>query len=224
MRSPVLFSLLLMVACSDKSTDTATASDDGAGEGGSSSTDGGGSEGDDSSGDSGSGDSGSGDSGSGGSGSGDDGGSGSGEDGGSSGSGSGSGADDGSDDGGEDDGGDDGTETLSIAGNYISDMGEEHVITESYWSMDFGAGEVYEYGITQYDNGSAWLVAENRTGEEAGYWSRFDWVVDSAGTLYVCQTDAFAASEGDAVSTSPADSSDLSTGCPYYGWLLMSPI
>jgi hypothetical protein len=219
--------MLLMVACSDKSTDSATASDDAAGEDGGSGTDDGGSDGGDASGDagsgedggsgdSGSGDSGSGDSGSGDSGSGD---SGSGEDGGSGDSGS------GEDDGGDDEGGEDGgTETLSIAGNYTSDTGEEHAITESYWSMDFGAGEVYEYNITQYDNGSAWLVAENRSGEEAGYWSRFDWFVDSGGTLYVCQTDAFAATESDALTTSPADSSDLTTGCPYYGWLLMTPI
>ena len=222
MRSPVLFSLFLMIACTDKSTDTATASDDGAGEEGRSGADAGGS-GDSGSEDGGSSDSGGGeDDGSGSSGSGD---SGSGEDGGSGGSGSsGSGKGGGEDDGGGEDSGEDGSETLEITGNYISDMGEEHVITESYWSMDFGAGEVYEYGITQYDNASAWLVAENRSGEEAGYWSRFDWFIDSAGTLYVCQTEAFAASESDAVTTSPADASDLSTGCPYYGWLIMTPI
>ncbi|HCH65535.1 MAG TPA: hypothetical protein DFR83_22215, partial [Deltaproteobacteria bacterium] len=111
-----------------------------------------------------------------------------------------------------------------IAGNYTSDMGEEHVITESYWSMDFDAGELYEYSITQYDNDSRWLVAENLSADEAGFWSRFDWFEDSGGTLYVCQTAGLAASEGDAIATSPADASDLSGGCPYYGWLLLTPI
>ena len=67
-----------------------------------------------------------------------------------------------------------------------------------------------------------------QTGHENGHLcqaqSRFDWFEDSGGTLYVCQTEGLAASEGDAVSSGPADASDLSGGCPYYGWLMMTPI
>ncbi len=150
-----------------------------------------------------------------------DGGSGTGNAGSDEGGGSGDEGGDSSDEGGGEDGSSD---TLEIAGNYTSDMGEEHVITESYWSMDFDAGELYEYSITQYDNDSRWLVAENLSADEAGFWSRFDWFEDSGGTLYVCQTAGLAASEGDAIATSPADASDLSGGCPYYGWLLLTPI
>jgi hypothetical protein len=75
-----------------------------------------------------------------------------------------------------------------------------------------------------FDNEEGWLVAENgpnNEGEE-GLWSRFDWTVIGGG-LYICQTTGTATSEADAVATDPADPSDLSTGCPYYGWLTMTP-
>ncbi len=91
--------------------------------------------------------------------------------------------------------------------------------------MDFGSGEIYTYSITLYDNATGWLVTENGadTGEEAGYWSRFDWAW-SGTDLYVCQTEAFAASEGDALGTTPANAGDLEGGCPGYGWLLLTAI
>ena len=116
--------------------------------------------------------------------------------------------------------------TLDIVGNYTDDFGDEHAIREGFWEMNFGGTDIYTYTITQYDNTAGSLVAENGsdTGEEAGYWSRFDWTYTSTGDLYACQTDAFAASEADALLVPAADAGDLDGGCPGYGWLKLQPI
>ena len=116
---------------------------------------------------------------------------------------------------------------LSIVGGYTSQYSDEHIITANVYTMDFGS-EVYEYFITSYDNQSRTIIAENGSinGDPAehGKFSRFDWVVDNGGTLYVCQTTAYASSESDALNTTPANSNDLANGCPGYGWLELTPL
>ena len=114
--------------------------------------------------------------------------------------------------------------TLAIVGSYFDNFGGEHVIREDTWTMDFGGGSTYDYTHTAYDNDEMWLVAENGPDnvDEEGLWSRFDWTFIGGG-LYLCQTTGTAASEADALATEPADPTDLDAGCPYYGWLTMTP-
>ena len=116
---------------------------------------------------------------------------------------------------------------LAVKGSYISQYSDEHIISTNVYTMDFGS-EVYEYGITSYDNQNRTIIAENSSinsdPAEHGKYSRFDWVIDNGGTLYVCQTTAYADTESDAVNTVPANSNDLANGCPGYGWLELTPL
>lgn len=198
--------LLLLAACGDKDpTDDTSAADDTATSGG---DEGGGDEG-----------------------GGDDGGGGSGDEGGGEGGGSGedgTASGGGEEGGGEDGGGDDGTEPdpLAIIGSYLDDESNEHVISASQWLIDYGPTDQYTYALTQYDNDAGWVVGENGADNvgEAGFWSRFDWVVDGGGTVHVCQTTYTAADEQAALDATPADTNDLSSaGCPGYGWLSLTP-
>ena len=134
----------------------------------------------------------------------------------------GDGGDDG-DDGGGDDGGPD---PLLLVGAWIDDEGNEHVISETQWLVDFGAGEQYTYALTGWDNGAGWVVGENGAGNvgEAGFWSRFDFAIDGGGTAHVCQSTGTAADEQAALDATPADASGAPTsGCAYWGWLALTP-
>ena len=113
-------------------------------------------------------------------------------------------------------------EPLEIAGSYIDNTSTEHVITQTSWLLDYGAGEQYFYSITQYDNTMQYVIAENSENNgvlEAGYWSRFDWTyLDNH--LWVCQTTSNAATEAAALSTEAPDKSNpAEEGCRNYGWL-----
>ena len=176
--------LLLLIGCGDKGDDTGNATAEGTTTG-----DGSGSGGDD-----------------GGAGS-------SGDDGGGGGSGSASGGGSGSDGGGgtgTDSGGGTGApDTIALVGSWSDDEGNEHTITPSVWTIDFGSAEQYSYSLTSWDNTDGWVVAENgseNTGE-AGYWSRFDFVLNGDGTAYICQTTGSASDAAAAEATAAADTS-----------------
>jgi hypothetical protein len=147
---------------------------------------------------------------------------GTGEDGGDEGGGS------GGEEGGGEEGGDDGTsDPLVLIGSWTDQEGSEHVISETAWVIDFGAGEQYSYALTAYDNAAGWVVGENGSGNvgEVGYWSRFDFAVDGGGTAYICQTTALAADEAAALATAAADVSGApSSDCPGWGWQRLSPL
>jgi hypothetical protein len=110
----------------------------------------------------------------------------------------------------------------------MDDWGQEHVISETHWFMDLGAGTDSEYGytITTYSNEDTWLVAQNdglNPDGEADFWSRFDWTRDTDGKLYFCQTANLETSEAAAMAVTPADGDELEAGCPGFGWLGLSP-
>ena len=208
MRAAPLMLFGLLLGCGDKSTDTAdgaaetgdpTGDDAGGGEdgGGTGGEDGGGTGGD--------------------AGGGEDGGGTGGEDGGGT----------GGEDGGGDDGGDDGgPEPLALLGAYFDDEGNEHVISETQWLVDFGSSEQYSYAITSWDNADGWVVGENAAGNvgEEGFWSRFDFVIDGGGSVYMCQSTGTAADEQAALDATPADASGApASDCAYWGWRRLTP-
>ena len=198
-----LLSVALVAACGDKPGDSA--SDGGTGESGEVGSGGGSTDG---SGGSGGGDGGAGDAG--------------GTAGGGSGGGSG-----GSDEGGGDAGGDDGgSDPLLLLGAWFDQEGAEHVISETLWLIDFGAGEQYSYAITAHDNSAGWVIGENGSGNvgEVGFWSRFDFRIDGGGTAYVCQSTGTAVDESAALATAPADAGRAPTSpCAYWGWQTLTP-
>ena len=113
------------------------------------------------------------------------------------------------------------TPNLAIAGNYTDNQGNEHLITNALWSIDYGANDLYEYYITQYDNLNWYVIAENSASNgapEAGAWSRFDWTFHN-NQLWFCQTIFDAPSEAAALQTPAPDASDPTQGgCDGYGW------
>ena len=66
----------------------------------------------------------------------------------------------------------------------------------------------------------SWAVAENDMANSwsPGLWSKFDWVRDSSGDFFYCQSAYDAASEQDAIDTISADISDFETGCSGFSW------
>ena len=114
------------------------------------------------------------------------------------------------------------TTDLEIAGAYVSDFGEQIEITNTTWVSQADWG-ISSYTITQYDNDSEYLVAQNSPdGFNPGLWSRFEWTL--AEDLYYCQTLYDAASEEAAVAAGNlADKNDIAAGCAGFPWTMLTP-
>ena len=113
------------------------------------------------------------------------------------------------------------SEPLEIAGSYSDNIGSEHVISQTLWLIDYGSSEQYYYHIEEYSNSEDFLVAENDPDNgppEAGAWSRFDWVYQPDGSLWVCQTQSTAPTVQDALNAQAPDVNDAGS-CTPYGWM-----
>jgi hypothetical protein len=185
-----------MVACADKGEDSSLAADSGAEAG--AGEDGGGDDG----------------------GTTDDGGAG--DDGGAADDGGGSDGGEG-DGGGSDEGGDGGTTGIELAGSWLDNWGGDHEISDALWSSYAGSSLVH---LSGYDNEANYAVGQN---DEANaynpeLWSRFDWTVDSDGTLWFCQSAYDSASEEEALAVPMADPTNpAASGCGGFAWSSLSP-
>lgn len=115
------------------------------------------------------------------------------------------------------------TTDLEIAGAYVSDFGEQIVITNASWVSESEWGSS-SYTITQYDNEDDYLVAQNAPDDmfNPSLWSRFEWAVQ--GDLYYCQTLYAATSEAEAAAPGNlADKADIEAGCAGFPWTLLTP-
>lgn len=111
---------------------------------------------------------------------------------------------------------------LEIIGYYVQDNdGSYHNITQNVWEINFGAGEIYTYQIRQYNNQQGWIIAENDDNDplETGKWSRFDYRLNRAGNLTVCQSTSQADDMMEALNWPP---SIPGQGCTGWGWLTLT--
>lgn len=107
---------------------------------------------------------------------------------------------------------------LMLIGSYTDSSLVSHTITEDVW--DSGPERVFN--ISQYDNNSGFLIAQNGENNNPQYgnperWSKFQWYRNDDGELSYCQSISDASSE-DAALTANADVADLSLGCAGRPW------
>lgn len=107
------------------------------------------------------------------------------------------------------------TENLFLSGEWTDGWGQDHSISntllDSYWA---------KFNISQYDNTEGWLVAQNDATNEYNpeLWSKFEWVTDDDGELFVCQSVYEADSEQSAIDAPSADQTNLEIGCGGFAW------
>ena len=112
---------------------------------------------------------------------------------------------------------------IEILGLY-NHQGNEHLVGETSYSINYGAGEVYSYAYIQFSNPQRWLVAQNGSmnyGEENLY-SRFDWNIDSSGAVWICQTTSTAETAQQAQNTPAANAFNTVSGCDGGPWNQLS--
>ena len=104
----------------------------------------------------------------------------------------------------------------SFIGTYDDQWGERHIVSPFDWISMSGSS----YHISQYDNDSGWIVAQNDSLNEYNpdLWSKFELTTDSAGGVHYCQSAYAESSEQAAIDALGADMSDLVTGCGGFGW------
>ena len=107
---------------------------------------------------------------------------------------------------------------LGLFGSYTDEHLIFHTITEEVWD----AGPNRMFNISQYDNISGFLIAQNGDNNNQQYgmpgrWSKFQWYSTDGGELFYCQSISDAPSE-DAAMTANADVADLGLGCAGSPW------
>ena len=110
------------------------------------------------------------------------------------------------------------TSDLTLLGTYTDEELVSHTITEEVWD----AGPERLFNISQFDNLSGFLIAQNGSSNNPRYgnperWSKFQWYRNDDGELFYCQSISDAPSE-DAALTANADVADLSLGCAGRPW------
>jgi len=110
------------------------------------------------------------------------------------------------------------TSDLTLIGTYTDDNLVTHTITEELWD----AGPERIFNISQFDNLSGFLIAQNGETNNPQYgnperWSKFQWYNTENGELFYCQSISDAESE-DAALTANANVADLSLGCAGSPW------
>ena len=103
---------------------------------------------------------------------------------------------------------------IDLTGNFTDNWGGSHSINSFTWTSE---GSTYH--ISQFDNEADWLIAQNDAANEYNpeLFSKFQWVADSEGSFFYCQSAYDAATEQDAMSAA-ADPNDLDTGCGGFSW------
>lgn len=109
---------------------------------------------------------------------------------------------------------------IEIFGRYFH-QGNEHYFGDSVYSVDYGGGEMYSYAYVQFSNPQRWLVAQNGSEnfDEAGYFSRFDWNIDASGSVWICQSTAYAATASEAQNLPAANAFNTTSGCAGGPWI-----
>ena len=113
-------------------------------------------------------------------------------------------------------------EDLAIIGEYDDSWGGIQIIDEDLWS----SGD-FSFEISQYNNEEHVVIAQNAADNEwnPSLWSKFQWTYDPQQNLFYCQVSFDAADEADAISTPPADPTNIESGCNLFGWtMLRSPL
>ena len=111
---------------------------------------------------------------------------------------------------------------LEIAGKYIDNYSENHVISSTEWLLSAVWGNSL-YHISQYDNEQGFIIAQNdaKNTYNPNNWSRFDYT-EKDGVLYYCTTAYDAETEEAALATPAADKTDPATsGCGSSPWTKM---
>ena len=114
---------------------------------------------------------------------------------------------------------------IAIAGVYADPYGTTVTITDTAWTLSFGAYGDSVHHITQFDNTQQFAVASNDAANSyfPGDWSRFDWA-EYKGELYFCQSAYNAPDEATALATPRADDRDPTrNGCGSFAWTLLTP-
>jgi hypothetical protein len=121
---------------------------------------------------------------------------------------------------------------LSIIGEYIDPYGSIHEISSDTWTQTFimegmegmeGMEMKNLFQIEQYSTQELYIIAQNSSENEysPSLWSRFDWLIVE-GELWYCQTRFDATSSDEALSSPPADPSDITrTGCGTFPWTML---
>lgn len=107
---------------------------------------------------------------------------------------------------------------LDIRGEYKDFFGGSHIINNETWIND-----ALQFNISQYNNDLKIVIAQNDAANEwnPSLWSKFQWTIDELNNIFYCQTAFEAATEDDAISTPPADVTDLESGCNNYPWSML---
>ena len=97
------------------------------------------------------------------------------------------------------------------------------MISNESWESYEGSSVVH---ISQFSNDTGFAIGQNDSvsSYNPDKWSRFDWTVDGAGTLWFCTTAYDAETEAEALATSAADATDPATdGCWSFPWSSLTP-
>ena len=112
-------------------------------------------------------------------------------------------------------------EQLTISGNWSDNWGGSHSITPFTWINGESTYHI-SYAETFYDMDSetGWAVAQNDSNNTYNpeMWSVFEWIWDSNGGLYYCQSTYDAIDEETADLSDGADTDDLESGCGGFSW------
>lgn len=108
----------------------------------------------------------------------------------------------------------------SIEGVYTDGYFEQR-ITADTWYVD-----VSVFRIKLVNNTEKFVIALNdsKNAYNPNLWSRFDWATNSNNVLIYCQTAYDAATEQEALNTTPANAQDLAKGCDGFPWSPLTPI
>lgn len=111
-----------------------------------------------------------------------------------------------------------------IAGMYQDDYEGTHEIDGLAWKM--GGQAASQFHLLELSNESRFLIAENDPANpyNPGKFSRFDWYQSDSQILYYCQTAYQAESAAAAKVSTPADPTDLTTGCGGFAWSQLTPV
>lgn len=106
----------------------------------------------------------------------------------------------------------------SILGRYLDDYQGTHEISATAWKI--GGQGTSLFHLLKLSNTQQYIVAENDTENSfsPGKYSRFDWYASTSDGLYYCQTAYQAETEAEAEATTPADPTELATGCGGFPW------
>lgn len=103
---------------------------------------------------------------------------------------------------------------LDLTGDFIDNYGTPHSINAFSWMMDTSI-----FHILEYSNEEDWAIAQNDSAYSYNpdLYSKFEWMTDSTGAIFYCQSD-FDAETAEEAMTAAADKADLETGCDGWPW------